>query len=644
MAEISQETTEPGLARPFYTGNVRTEAYVADAMRALGEISIDASTPSGRAQLPMDVNYQDSDLNAMPLSLPNNGSTASLDRSDLPGDGDGPSQYRSRYGNGAPRPSLGEVGGYGRLRATSQEDEHGTFPPQPDVTRFQSFMSRKPPPFSSPNTSLRDDFPPSSQQVVSPVPTGGRFATFPGRRDSGAQMIAEPLSASRSTFEDVGLLAPPEGGAGDVAPRYESIEGTHTPPPGPPPGAAPPVFHHANLYGGYDPGSYDSEAPFVPDNLSEKEDDIQLPYMASERRVPFGSRPLPMPHQLAQADRKAVTTEVHSEPVLISNEPDLIPDSPQTPSAPTEGESTPTATAQALVSQERTLTPPPPVEDLYDERALNAAAAREVSRELDSLMYHPPPLMPRSSPPQTPTPASLSIPPVASSPPRSSSESVTQPSSPFTRSRGRGPESPQTPRRSTEQPPTSNVAPSPHVAQVPSSPKQQASLPRSNIAAALPSSPSLSNSSTPPFRTPPEVPPSPTLRQRSLPQSPALSHSPARPPPHSRTGVGMISVAAFRRQAPRTGSEHQPSPSPGSRDVSPLSIKKKELRNSPNAPRMSGASNPLPPVPGAQPSGLVPSTPPEQYLGQEEEFDYLSAYYLNNGGEEESSANPNVLR
>jgi len=41
---------------------------------------------------------------------------------------------------------------------------------------------------------------------------------------------------------------------------------------------------------------------------------------------------------------------------------------------------------------------------------------------------------------------------------------------------------------------------------------------------------------------------------------------------------------------------------------------------------------------------MVPSTPPEQYLGQEEEFDYLSAYYLNNGGDEESSANPNVLR
>src|SRR5260221_1940072 len=235
MAELPQEETGPSFARPFYTGNVRTEAYAADAMRALGEISMDASIPSGRAQLPMDVNYQDSDLNAMQLSLPGNDSSASLGWGGLPDDGAGPSQYRGRYGNDAPRPSLGEVGDYGRLPATSHVDEHGAFPPQPDVTRLQSFMSRKPPPLSSPNTTLRDDSPPLSQQVVSPTPTGGRFATFPGRRDSAAQMMAEPLSASRSTFEDMGLLSPPEGDAENAAPRYDAIEGTRTPPPPPPP-------------------------------------------------------------------------------------------------------------------------------------------------------------------------------------------------------------------------------------------------------------------------------------------------------------------------------------------------------------------------------------------------------------------------
>jgi hypothetical protein len=326
MAELPQGTTEPSFTRPFYTGNTRTEAYTADALRALGEISLDASTPSGRAQLPMDVNYQDNNISAMQLSLPGNDSSASLGRGGLPGDGDGPSQYR---GGGAPTLSLGEVGDYGRLPATSHVDEHGAFPPQPDITRFQSFDSRQPPPFSSSNTTMGDDLPPLSQQVVSPVPTSGHFATFPGRRDSAAQMIAEPRSASRSTFEDMGLLALPEGGAEDAAPKYEAIEGTRTPPPAPPPGAAPPALQYTNRYGGYGPESYDSES-FVPDNLSEKEDDIQLPYMARERRVPFGSRPLPMPHQVEQADRENVTTEVHGVRVLISTEPDLIPDSTDT--------------------------------------------------------------------------------------------------------------------------------------------------------------------------------------------------------------------------------------------------------------------------------------------------------------------------
>jgi hypothetical protein len=88
-------------------------------------------------------------------------------------------------------------------------------------------------------------------------------------------------------------------------------------------------------------------------------------------------------------------------------------------------------------------------------------------------------------------------------------------------------------------------------------------------------------------------------------------------------------------------SEPQPSPSP--RDVSPLSIKKRDLRNSPNAPRMSGTFN-SPPFPGAQPleprSELVAHSPQEQL---QEDFDYLAAYY-NSGVDEESSARSSILR
>ena len=314
MAELPQESTAPGFARSLYTSNVRTDAYVADALHALAEVSIDPSAPSGQVQLPLDANYQDSDLHPIPSSLPNNDSSVSLSRGGLPGDGDEPLQYRGQYDSDAPRPSFGEEGDYGRFPATSQleADEHGAFPPRVDIPRFQSFSSRKPPPPSFYNDVLGYDVSSLSQQIASPNPTGGRFATFPAkskRQDSAAPMIAEPLAGSRSTFLD----APSQGDAEGGSPRSEAIEGAHTPPLRPPPGAAPPVLPSSTAYGGYDPGSYDSGPPFFPD---EKEDDTQLPYMASERRVPFGSRPLPVPRPLAQADREAATIKVRSERML----------------------------------------------------------------------------------------------------------------------------------------------------------------------------------------------------------------------------------------------------------------------------------------------------------------------------------------
>jgi hypothetical protein len=308
MAELPQESTAPGFARSLYVGNARTEAYVADALSALGEVSIDPSAPSGRAQLPPDANYQDGDLQAIPSSLPNNDSSVSLSRGGLPGDGDEFSQYRGRYDSDAPRPSLGGMDDFGRLPADLQADEGGVFPSQPDVPHFQSFNSRKPP-SSSYKNALGDYVPSVPQQIISPTSTGGRFATFPvkgKRQDSVAPMIAEPLVGSRSTFSGA-EQAPTKGDAEDV-PRSEAIEGAHTPPLKPPPGAAPPALPSAVPYGGYGPGSYDSGPLFVPD---EKEGDSQLAYMvASERKVPFGSRPLPVPRPLAQPDREAATIEV----------------------------------------------------------------------------------------------------------------------------------------------------------------------------------------------------------------------------------------------------------------------------------------------------------------------------------------------
>jgi hypothetical protein len=56
---------------------------------------------------------------------------------------------------------------------------------------------------------------------------------------------------------------------------------------------------------------------------------------------------------------------------------------------------------------------------------------------------------------------------------------------------------------------------------------------------------------------------------------------------------------------------------------------------------MSGTFNSFSPIPGAQPSEPVAHSPHEQL--QEEEFDYLTAYY-NSGVDEESSARSGILR
>jgi hypothetical protein len=634
MAELPQLVTEPGLARPFYTGNTRTEAYVTEALRALGDVSIDASTPTARAQFPLDVNYQHGTPSPMPSAFPDNGSVVSFGRGGLPGDGDGSSQYRGQYGYGASRPSLGERSDYDRLPAASQADEHGAFLPQPDATRFRSLSSRKPPPASSFNSPLGGDLSSISQGIESPAQSqagaSGRFATFPVKgKDSVGQMDAEPLVSSRSSLSDV-EQTPPKGDLEDAVPKYEVIEGTPTPPPGPPPGAAPPAMVHASMYGGYDPRSYYSGPSFVPDNTVENEDDIQLPYMPSPReslrKAPFGSRPLPVPRPLLFPGREAESIQELNGRSPSTTEPDSFPDPVQTPLATTQEIST----APTVVAQD-------PVEDPDDERALNAAAAREVSRELDSLMYQPPAPIPRDPSPQPLAPATPTTPPMIHTSPRSSIDSVPPASSPFARARGRVSGSPPVPRASSERPSPINGPPSPLGASTPSSPALQAQLPPPNILLGRPSSPSLTSLSNSSFRTPPELPPSlsPASSQRSLPQPQGLPFVPGKSLPGTRQGSGMISVAAFRRPVARTGTGSEPLVTGSSQDTSPLSVKKKDLRGS-HTPRTSGTMGSMSSLPGAQP--LDPSSSPQE-LHNEDEFDYISAYY-SAGGDEPAGSPP----
>jgi hypothetical protein len=472
------------------------------------------------------------------------------------------------------------------------------------------------PPSFPPGSLQRDAFPSSSQQIGPPSPSGGRFATFPvkgKRQGTFAPPIVEPQDSSQSvsTFaEEVeqALLRDPD----EPAPMYEIAEGVHASPHAPPPGAAPPVAPRASLYGTPDSGAYDGMSSYVPPNAGEGEEDVQLPYMdppQSERRVRFGSRPIQMPRPWSNLEKPGGPAPTSTE----------HPDPAQTPLASAQEGTTSPVSPNAPVSQDHIPTPPYAMVEPEDERSLNAAAAREVSREMDALMYSPPVAPPpESASPEAVVPAPLSIPPVVPAPPPPSNDSLSHPPSPFARTRKLSPGSPTASRSSAEHPSPTNVPPSPRVPSAPSSPTQQASLPPPNISLPPLSSPSLSTTSNTPFRTPPEYPANPSPSQRTLPQPPVGS-SPAKTPPLPSPGSRTISAAAFRRPVPRLGSDTFS----GSPDVNPLSIKKRGL---PYSPKNGGSTTSLPMA-----QAPVPAPPQPQVQPGEDEFDYISAYYGSEG-------------
>jgi hypothetical protein len=608
MTELPQLETEPGAARPFYTGHPRTDTYVADALRALGEILFDASVPPDRVLSPQALVNQDGYHNLM-LAFPTDKAPAGS-VGILPGDGDGPSQRLHYRQDSRGSTALAERRSNDRPPAV-QANELGTLPPQSDQPRFQTFNAPQNPLTSFSDASVRDDSPSISLHVGSPPAPGGRFATFPvkGKRKGSLAVVGETDSLNSTFSEQVqqGLTAD----VTDPSPRYEDIEGVHIPPPAPPPGAAPPTMPHAGLYGSYDTGSYNSGRSYVPENAEEE---TQLAYMEppqSEKRVRFGSRPIQVPRPLSgelPSGRAQVSTEFETQNNTVHTPLASSPVSPQ-----------------ASAPQDRIPSPSYATEEPEDERALNAAAAREVSREFDALMYSPPVAPSRDPPFEPSSPISLTVPPATHPSPRSSTSS-THPS-PFARTRGSHTSgSPTTPGSTAEQPPSNSDLPSQSTPPAPSSPTQQALPPPS--AAFPPSSPPLLSSvDDTPFRTPPEIPSStsPANSQRPLPQPPVVTASPGKTPSLPPPGARTISAAAFRRPVPRMVSE----PVPSTPDTSPLSIKKRDSRPSPPfAPRIgdtfgSGSTSSLLIV---QPPETSSSQPQERKL--EDEFDYISAYYI----------------
>ncbi|EKM53340.1 uncharacterized protein PHACADRAFT_175747 [Phanerochaete carnosa HHB-10118-sp] len=280
-----------------------------------------------------------------------------------------------------------------------------------------------------------------------------------------------------------------------------------------------------------------------------------------------------------------------------------------------------------------TSSPPLPTSPEEEEKALNAAAAREVSRELDALMFNSP--LKTSDPPRSaPKPDPLEVPDrpfVRRHTPRRSSvggDSITPPTSlrnepSWTRERDRSivassptsaaPHSPTASSLHDHSADGHSDAPAPAPAQPP--PPPPITVPPAS------SSPAPSSTMSTPFRTPlSEYPPPP--KGGSFYNLPGASTSGSVAP----GGVRTISAAAFKRQL-RSPSSPPSQDTALSGGTSPLNVYKRALGSPQPPPRVPGYAGSPTTEPRSR-SVSVTSGARQQGGGHQEEdsYDYISAY------------------
>ncbi|TFY82380.1 hypothetical protein EWM64_g1634 [Hericium alpestre] len=576
IAEIPQDVTLPGSPRAFYTGQPRTDAAVQNAQRAVADVVFSAT----------------------PLFEGSNPRQRSRDYTSDTGSYTEPNTY----------PESGSFGsrlmGMGGSRRYSQQQLSPSVPYGGEPLALQA---------------------PETQG-------GGHFATFPVK-GAGPTHLSNAISKDASFSSEVASALGQSSGTNDLVSQTPKIPYDEPAPKYEPVATSDSVLPVSGI-------PVNSEGAMANDGNQNGEEESQLPWAEpsenpwsgppqTERRVRFGSRPV----------------EIGARPLTVVNDE---PPRASEDNIPTQRQSSPPKS-----SPNRQSSPPPPESDPDDERALNAAAAREVSRELDSLNFNsfgsPPPPPP---PVISPTLAPLTIPPASDEPssPRNSIGSP-HPISPYTRERERDSTS-----NSSLRSPPQNLSPrlsnaSPHMpASRGRSPSQPLPVPPSIALSPSTSPPKLPYAPTP-YRTPQESPslgvglpstmsPPPSIIGSSPVMSPAASHSSTSvnvPPPG---GVRTISAAAFRRPVNRLASDGSISGMANVADTSPLALKKRGLPSSPYATRGAGSigggsysSNspvpprsqipPPPPLPGGTQPPRGTSSPG---LGDDDQFDYISAY------------------
>ncbi|GLB40883.1 putative eisosome component PIL1 [Lyophyllum shimeji] len=726
LAEIPQDHTQPGMARSLYYGRAQTEQLLTEAHRCMNEVVMSTvpSNPTNtqnavqQTQQGYPQHTPQSSFQGEPQPQPTFEAMGARPSNDW-------SPHNSidmASAGGAPPNFLPAPEGLGTGQFLDQPGSPTAPPGSPTHQRHPSgadapYNPEAAPPDRGPPRSV-DDFGVNagSRPIDPPVPgTGGRFATFPvknrpsgltgytltdaPRHESGSfsSSVAQTLSSSQSP---PGTIPQPTFSGFNRPELYQAANApSYAAPQHLPPGAAAP---QAGLG-----MSLQHEESNVP-----SDDEGGLAYMtngdephehATSRHVRFGgvdnvneelerrSRlsndvPQDRQQQIPPAQHQRQPHPEQEQPPPPEGQPpqyEVLPPSvePAQPSLeqplrsmqPNEGSGTDSPTADTRFQSQRRI-PPPSFDPEEDERALNAAAAREVSREMDALTFNPPrrPFA-DSQPPRDSFDRGR-----ASSLSQSDYRGATQidnsplapPSAPFSRqtpSPHPGGDSPTLPYPAYNAPSTTYTQPDTpaQYAQgpaqyqqepLPPAPDNTNELLRTRPSALGPATPSknfqddhprlpplstniISSPYQSPYQTPPEYP-----RGLGMTNSPATRSATSlnsQGPPGTRT----ISAAAFKRSAQRIGSgDQRPSLADG-QSPSPLSLKKR-LPSSPYpqqreaSPIRRGRSGSPAGPPAPAPSQALPPVP----RASEEDYGYLGAYVRTGSPSHEAGAldQPNV--
>ncbi|KAG1874913.1 hypothetical protein F4604DRAFT_1762928 [Suillus subluteus] len=647
VAEIPEDVTQPGLPRAYYSAHPRVSALASEAQRSIAQVAFTA-VASDR------VSQGEYEHTSSTQTSPQMRSQRTLLSGSpyLPAPRVGSGLHLGSFGSeplSPPHPS----------QRTASADELGvSTPTSTHISQFSSFPTRGPSLGVLSHDGLTHSIPPLSYSRQADTIACGSSA-LPAHDTSGSLTSSIADALARSDSKSLSLNHP---SVDDPAPKYEPfVPGSSAPytgigdtrrskSPSLPPGAAPAAIQawdgdlgaeieeqrtvsesNDNAMSVMSGNERTTSITGLSDRRTSQESVGGMPYDRDEEPEDYQSNE----NVLEKMDRRVGLgteedeTEVERRPSPETTESQRrIPRVPP-PSVDTEAPTPPEHTRIVSPLSQQSTSPLQTQakghsEDGDDEHARNAAAAREVTRELDALAF------------STPAPVTYSTHPTQSrAPPQGSYMSgQAYPPQPHQQLQIHAPQ--QVPNQ-TSQPPSPlappnapfahrSTSPHPHIGVDPGESRplpniitSRSSSPRSTSPRLPPSSlSSMQSPASAPYRSPPEYPrPSPPFSSPLMAKSTSslTSGAPGGSP-------RMISAAAFRRPG-RSGSESGSSLSPagysGPADTSPLSLPRPSASLAPSMSRKSGAMRRLSVI------------NPDPVQPDEDEFDYISAY---TGGDE----------